>query len=69
MEKTYYVIFDTEDFKKGNVVRVDKNEAKDHPELMLYHVALRNGLIDEIKNEVKVKKTKSKKIKRKRKKR
>ncbi len=66
MNKTYYVLFDTKDFKKGEVVTFDREKAKDHPELMLFHVAFRNGLVEK-KEEIKkteVKKASVKKTKR-----
>lgn len=46
--KTYYVIKDIDKFKKGQVVKMEREKAKNYiggGAFMLFHIAFRNGLV------------------------
>lgn len=62
--KTYYVLKDIDKFKKGQVVKMEREKARPcvgGGAFMLFHVAFRNGLV---KLNISKKNVKRKKIKR-----
>lgn len=61
--KTYYVLKDKDKFKKGQVVKMEREKARSYVgsnAFMLFHVAFRNGLVklDTPKKSVKKKRKK-----------